>query len=981
MNRSASADFALFNGSGEVRALMRGLDWSSSPLGDPHDWPPALRTVVSLMLDSKFPMFTAWGPELGFLYNDAYAEILGVKHPAALGRRFRDIWGEIWSDISPLIELALAGEAIYTENLPLVVVRKEHEEQTWFTFSYSPVRDDNGVVAGMYCACTETTSQVLAQRRQSFQLEMADALRDLMEPTEAVATACKLIGGHLGVTRVGFGDVDLEAKTFLGSKGWTDGTVVSMVGKPVAIESLGVGLLTDLCAGKTLRVDDITVEARTVQHVAYYSALGMRAMLVIPVLESDRLISILVIGSALPRAWSDDDVAVAEDVLARTRATVQRARAEAALRAERDRSQGILDNMAEGFVLLDHDFRVLQVNRGALRLDTRPASDIIGLSHWEAWPGSEQLQIGHTYKRAMAERIPLSAEQNYIFPDGRSVWLDIKATPANQGLALIYNDITERKKAEQALQQVNETLETRVAVIAAERDRVWRMSQDILAIASLNGYFVSLNPAFTATLGWDEREATTTPFMDLIHAAQRDELLKKLTELALGQPARNFETRALHKDGSYRWLSWMIVQEHDLLYGVGRDITMEKKQALALHQAEDALRQSQKMEAIGQLTGGIAHDFNNLLASMVGNLEMMKMRIGHEHHGDLARYIDSAMTVADRAAALTHRLLAFSRRQTLDPKPTDVNRLVASMSDLIHRTVGPSIRIDTTLVDGLWNIRCDPNQLESSLLNLAINARDAMPDGGQLLIETSNLQLDEAYTAEFPDVTPGDYVAISVIDTGTGMPADVVARAFDPFFTTKPLGQGTGLGLSMVHGFVKQSGGHIRIYSEPGKGTAVRLKLPRYSGVADADVSAAAPGATPPAKAKETVLLVDDESALRSLLAEMLGMQGYATIEADDGPAGLRILESSRQIDLLVTDVGLPGGLNGRQLADAARTLRPQLQVLFITGYAENAAIGDGLLATGMQVMTKPFGMDVFVRKVRGMIDITPGMPGISPQG
>jgi PAS domain S-box-containing protein len=514
-------------------------------------------------------------------------------------------------------------------------------------------------------------------------------------------------------------------------------------------------------------------------------------------------------------------------------------------------------------------------------------------------------------------------------------------------------------------------LERRAETATAERDRIWRMSRDIMAVASLNGYFLSVNPAFTAALGWSQQEATAIPLMELTHPEHREDLAQKLGVLAQGLPLVRYEIRDLHKDGSHRWLSWTIVPEGDLLYGVARDITDEKRQSGALRHAEDALRQSQKMEAVGQLTGGIAHDFNNLLASMVGNLEMTKARIGQGYTGDLARYIDRALIVADRAAALTHRLLAFSRRQTLDSRPTDVNRLVASMGNLIQRTVGPAIQVDTRLPDGLWNTLCDPNQLESALLNLAINARDAMPGGGRLKIETSNIIIDEVYAAEYPGIVPGEYVAISVTDTGTGMPPDVLARAFDPFFTTKPLGQGTGLGLSMIYGFAKQSGGQIRIYSEQGKGTTVRLKLPRHLGEAEAGPAISTLAGMPQATKNRTILLVDDEADLRNLLAEMLEMLGYSTIEAADGAEGMRILESSQRVDLLVTDVGLPGDMNGRKLAEAARMSRPGLQVLFITGYAENVAAGSELLASGMQLMTKPFGIDAFAARVRSMIDAT----------
>jgi signal transduction histidine kinase/ActR/RegA family two-component response regulator len=399
--------------------------------------------------------------------------------------------------------------------------------------------------------------------------------------------------------------------------------------------------------------------------------------------------------------------------------------------------------------------------------------------------------------------------------------------------------------------------------------------------------------------------------------------------------------------------------------------TLEARVAEAIverKQAEEALRQSQKMEAVGQLTGGIAHDFNNLLTGIMGSLELMQARLRQGRLGEIDRYVAAAQGAAKRAASLTHRLLAFSRRQTLDPKPTDVNRLVTGMEDLIRRTVGPSITLEVVTAPGLWTTLIDASQLESALLNLCINARDAMPDGGRITIETSNKGLDDRAARE-RDLPSGQYLSLSVTDTGTGMAPDVIARAFDPFFTTKPIGQGTGLGLSMVYGFARQSGGQVRIYSEVGQGTTMCLYFPRHHGgesETEIDVDAALAAR---AQTGKTVLVVDDEPAVRMLVVDVLEELGFTVLEAGDGTAGLRILQSNTPVDLLISDVGLPGGMNGRQLADAARTARPELKVLFITGYAENAIIGNGQLEPGMRVLTKPFVVETFAARVLEMIE------------
>jgi PAS domain S-box-containing protein len=429
----------------------------------------------------------------------------------------------------------------------------------------------------------------------------------------------------------------------------------------------------------------------------------------------------------------------------------------------------------------------------------------------------------------------------------------------------------------------------------------------------------------------------------------------------------------VRKDGTRFWASVVVdaIRDDDGgLIGfakITRDLTERREAQLQLDQSQQLLFQSQKMEAVGQLTGGLAHDFNNLLTGISGSLELARARAAQGRFSDVDRFIAAAQGAASRAAALTHRLLAFARRQTLDPKATNANRLVGGMKDLIGRTVGPEIKVEADLPPGLWDARCDANQLENAILNLCINARDAMPDGGRLVIGAANCPM-HGDKARMHDMEPGDYVAIEVTDSGTGMPKDVLERAFDPFFTTKPTGQGTGLGLSMVYGFARQSGGQVRIESRVGVGTTVRIYLPRDEGGAAPEEPVPVAAALPRAEAGQTVLIVDDEASVRMLVTEVLNELGYTAIEAPDGVAGLQVLESNGRIDLLVTDVGLPGGINGRQMADAARRTRPDLRVLFITGYASTVAIGDGRLERGMHVLTKPFAMEQLALRIKAII-------------
>jgi PAS domain S-box-containing protein len=548
-----------------------------------------------------------------------------------------------------------------------------------------------------------------------------------------------------------------------------------------------------------------------------------------------------------------------------TDVSAQRA-AEAALRRSETQVAQVLERMDEGFVLFDRHFRIVQINDAGLRIDGRRADELIGRTHWEAWPGSEDSEAGRLYKRVLASQAAAKVEVPYAWPDGRGSWFEIHAYPTDNGLAAFYRDITGRKHDEAALRHLNETLEARVAEAVAEQQA-----------------------------------------------------------------------------------------------------------------AQESLRQAQKMEAVGQLTGGIAHDFNNLLMGIAGSLEIIASRLASGHIGDARKFVEAAAASAARATALTQRLLTFARRQTIDPQPVGVNQLIDSMKDLLERTAGEQIRLEVAMAADLWPALCDSHQLENGLLNLAINARDAMPAGGVLTIATANVWLDDAevaairrYSGDQDDAIkpgagpPGAYVALSVSDTGTGMPEEVIARAFEPFFTTKPLGQGTGLGLSMLYGFARQSGGHLRIDSEIGHGTSVTLYVPRHHGApAAAEPVTASPEL--PAACGETVLVVEDDALVRMLILSVLTELGYAGLEAADGSAGLAILESAARIDLLITDLGLPG-LNGRQLADRARQLRPALRVLFVTGYAHEMAMSQDALESGMALINKPFALGALAGTIHAIL-------------
>jgi PAS domain S-box-containing protein len=496
---------------------------------------------------------------------------------------------------------------------------------------------------------------------------------------------------------------------------------------------------------------------------------------------------------------------------------------------------------------------------------------------------------------------------------------------------------------------------------ARDRERLWTSSQDLMLVCDLAGQITAVNPSGERMLGWTEEEMLGQSLNSFLHPDDVASTNAEMASLGQGVTTFAFENRYRTKSGGYRLLAWTAVPAADRVHAIGRDITDQRE-------VEAALRQSHKMEAVGQLTGGIAHDFNNLLQGITGSLDIMQNRLARGRLDDLGKWIDGARSSAERAAALTHRLLAFSRRQPLDPRPVEANPLVRSMQDLLERTLHENIQLRLSLVGDLWATRCDPNQLESAILNLAINARDAMPEGGMLTIATGNADLDDPVAAYRRDVRPGQYVCITVSDTGTGMSQDTIERAFEPFFTTKPTGQGTGLGLSMIYGFARQSEGHAVIESSVGVGTSIHLYLPRHAGRELGNDAPAEAEETPGAGTGEVVLVVEDEAVVRGLIVEVLGDLGYQAIEAANGPDGLAVLEAAGRIDLLVTDIGLPG-LNGRQVADAARILRPALKVLFMTGYAETAAQASGFLEPGMTLITKPFAMDVLASRIREIIE------------
>lgn len=679
--------------------------------------------------------------------------------------------------------------------------------------------------------------------------------------------------------------------------------------------------------------------------------------------------------------------------------------AEDRLQVIEDRFRTIVETIEDAFAIVEVkfdaddrpvDYRFVEANPA---FERQAGVNLRGKWVTEFAPDLEQFWF-ETYGRVARTGEPTTFES---YAEAFKRWFDVRAVrvgdPADRQIAIFFSDVTARREAAERL-RVSE---------ASARENAERV-QLALGAGAIIGTWVwdlradrfTVDEAFANSFGLDPalgREGI--PLAQIVATVHPDDQtgLAAAIEAAIqrgGAYAHQYRVR--RADGNFYWLEangrvehgadgtplrfpgvLLDVEERRTVEAERARVTLELRElnetleqrvaerSTELMQAEEALRQSQKMEAVGQLTGGLAHDFNNLLAGIQGSLEMMQSRIRQGRIADIERYMDGAQGATKRAAALTHRLLAFSRRQTLEPKPTDVPRLVAGMEDLIRRTVGPQIAVETHAEPGLWSTLVDPNQLENALLNLCINSRDALPDGGHIVIESSNRTVDVRAGAQ-RDMPPGDYVSLSVSDNGVGMPPEVVERVFEPFFTTKPIGVGTGLGLSMTFGFARQSGGQVRVHSEVGRGTTVTILLPRH----DATVSDAVPSETTaeaaPSQAGRTVLVIDDEPLVRMLVVDVLEDLGCTAIEAGDGPQGMNILRSGATVDLLITDVGLPNGMNGRQVADAARELRPDLKVLFVTGYAENAVLSHGHLDPGMQVITKPFTIEAMATRVREMV-------------
>ena len=533
-------------------------------------------------------------------------------------------------------------------------------------------------------------------------------------------------------------------------------------------------------------------------------------------------------------------------------------------------------------------------------------------------------------------------------------------------------DITARRVAEQRLLELNAELERKVIERTQARGRTWQVSPDLLGALNSRGYFETSNPAWHTVLGWSEEEVASMSIFELLHPddVERTRVGFNLTQQ--GQPAIRFPNRYRHKLGHYRWISWVGVPEDGMVYCSGRDITEEREQAEALSRAQDSLRHAQKMEALGQLTGGIAHDFNNLLQVISANLHLIQRTLKNNEQA-LPR-VANALAAVQRGARLSGQLLAFSRKQPINPRVLNPAHLMPELEELLRRSLGDDVRVEIAAAEGIWNTLVDQAQLENAVLNLAINGRDAMQGSGTLRVEVSNLHVSEAMgdraAPRAPPVAAGDYVAIRVGDTGPGMPPEVLQHAFEPFFTTKPAGHGTGLGLAMVYGFMQQSGGGTQIESSVGRGTTVTLYLPRCLDVGRDVPPAASPGAA--LGGSETVLVAEDDDAVREASVTLLKELGYRVFEASDGDIALEMIRAGAPVDLLFIDVVMPGMKRSTEVAKEARFLLPHMAILYTSGYAEGELLKGGRLESNVLLLSKPYSAEALAKYVRQALDFVP---------
>ncbi|MBE3023207.1 hybrid sensor histidine kinase/response regulator [Janthinobacterium sp. BJB1] len=956
-------------GGGSMGELVRQFDWSASSLGALDAWPAHLRTSVDIVLHSPMAMVLMWGPQHVMVYNDEYINIAGPRHPAALGGTVPAVWPEIWDWNARILEAGLRGETQVHRERCLPLLRDGQPTDVCFDLFYTPVHGADGQVDGVLCTAVELTARMEEGRQLKLATaELGKLNATLQAESEAVRAANRRLDEDRALLRALFQQApsfmallrgpqhvfELANEHYLRLVGRDD-----LLGQPVevALPEVKAQGFIDLLdqvyrsgvayEGRQVRVDLQTADGQTGErHVDFVYQ---------PIKDADGAVTgILVEGI---------------DV-------TERMEGEERLRlAQQAGGIGTFEWFPEtGAMLVSPTFR----RQWGIADDEEVTQQLL-VSLVDARDqqkvGPSKLELAPNPLEYVEYRIrrPADGAVRWIARQGEVI---AGRLPGQRRYVGVSFDVTERRQIEEELMASQE----RMAAIFGQ-------ASVGLSELGLDGRFQRVNGALCCMLGRSAEELLSLNMNDILHPDDvpgNNVLFRRLVETG---ESFSLEKRYLKPDGSQVWVSSNVSRLVDeqghtrSLIAVKTDITDRRRVEKALHElnetlehrveqevsertkAEDALRQAQKMEAVGQLTGGIAHDFNNVLQIISGNLHLLQHLAGTD--GLMRQRLDTAIAAVERGAKLSSHLLAFARRQPLKPVVADLARVVRNMDALLRRALGEAIDIVLVGGGGLWNTLVDRSQIENVILNLAINARDAMDGAGKLTIELGNVVLDEHYVHNLVDVPAGQYVMLSVTDTGRGMSGPVLQRAFEPFFTTKPEGAGTGLGLSMAYGFVTQSRGHIRIYSEPGVGTGVKIYLPR-SLMAEADeeveLSGVVTGGT------ETVLVVEDDVGVRTTVVDMLGALGYTVLKAEDGESALAVLHSGAQIDLLFTDVIMPGPVSSTDMARQARELQPDIAVLFTSGYAQDVIVHEGRLDAGVELLSKPYRREELARKLRHVL-------------
>ncbi|RYF28635.1 MAG: PAS domain-containing sensor histidine kinase [Comamonadaceae bacterium] len=930
-----------------MSALMGSLDWTATALGALGTWGPALRATVALMLHSDLPMALLWGRAGVMLYNDAYIAIAQQRHPVCLGVSVCDAWPEVAAFNRAVIDQCLDGRTLRYTDQEFTFLRRGTPEQVWLDLNYSPVPGDDGLPAGVLAVLTETTDRVRADRQAQSERERLHAMfaqapgfMCLLSGPEHVfkhanPAFTQLVGG-----RDVIGQRVTDALPELADQGF--------VAQLDAVYTTGQPFVAEGRAARLQRAPGEALQTRYVDFV--YQPLRN---------DAGSVIGIFVQGSDVTDKHA----------------------AQEALRLSEQQFRSLAEAIPHPAWNAGPDGKVFWVNECMTQATGLHPDQLMG-GDWTATVHPEEAQAAlDGWAAARTRGLPYETEMRLrIAPDGDADrdgkrgareyrWHLVRAVPVRgedggiQHWVGTHTDIHDQKSAARMLANLNQLLEQQLAERTADRDRMWQLSTDVMVVTDLTGHVLSANPAFTQVLGWSGGELLGRELRSLEHPDDLH-LCAPLLEDTDGPTTLRWESRYRHSDGRYRKLEWTAVKDAQYIHGVGRDVTADRAAAATLRRTEAALYQAQKMETVGQLTGGVAHDFNNLLQVISGNLQLLS-RAGRLDERS-AKFVANALAGVQRGAKLASQLLAFARRQPLEPRAVHLGRFMAGMQDMLGRTLGETVEISATCEDDIWHCAVDPAQAENALLNLVLNARDAMPQGvGRITLQAANAQLDEAFVRAHPGLEVGPYVMLSVTDNGSGMAPDVLARVFEPFFSTKPDGKGSGLGLSMVYGFVAQSGGHITIDSTQGEGTTVRLYLPCTDAPAE---EAPTPAAAPEPRGSGTILVAEDDDAVRMAVVEMLSHLGYQVLQARDAASALAVVESGEAIDLLFTDVVMPGPLRSTELARRTRERLPGVAVLFTSGYTRQAIEHDGRLDAGVELLSKPYTEEALAQKIGAVL-------------